>query len=130
MEKIAVRIPNKYISEAVQKHQLQVYNQKWMWSKTFEVKDFDLGSSKNICIGIEQEGLQHSSIGWFAAHDYLIISADEYFKNHEKYCLEPVEPLKVAGYEVRDIDKYGFRVGSQFVNWEQYDAIGKLRPKQ
>ena len=116
MDKIAVHVPNHYLSEAVQKHQIKVHKKQGLRSSAYPTREY----SSNAVIFIDHEkSVMFGRIGYAEAEGYQIISVDEYFKRFNK---PPLLPIRIGGHEV-EFSERGIRVGCQDVRWEEITAI-------
>ena len=124
--KIAVHVPTQYQSEAVQK---ACFDRNRYWSNgskdiSYQAND-TYGQEACINIGIGGNSIMLASKGFYVKEGYTVISTDEFFANIGKYLFPTI---RIEEYRITDITSKGFKVGCQFVSWEQYEAIGKLRP--
>lgn len=121
MDKIAIHVPNEYLSEAVQKY---LFDKGYGWYR-YRLTEVKSTYGKTIYL----EGM---SI-WIDVSDvetYTVLTVDEFFKKE-------VGTLNIQlGGSTCQIKgsasglRYGFVIeGSGLMTWEDYDKIGTLRPK-
>jgi len=128
MDKIAIQVPNKYLSEAVQRY-LFDKGYKWCGDKDAEVRLLE-----EKILYIEGMTIWHDA---YAADTYTPLTVDEFFKREEVNKEEAKKKdLYISGYGKVKATSEGFTVedGKGFnyivIFWEEYDKIGKLRPKE
>ena len=72
----------------------------------------------------------HSPGPYDSGYTVLRLDKAEDCKTIEQILKDLEAPIVMVGeYLVSNVNKDGFSVGCQSVTWEEYDIIGKLRPK-
>jgi len=121
MDKIAIQVPNKYLSEAVQRC-LFDKGYRWCGDKEAEVR-----ATKEKILYIEGTTIW---CGVFAADTYTYLTVDEFFKR------EVTVKIRCGGQSHRITEgkfgfEYGFVIeGLGYMSWKDFDKIGTLRQKE
>jgi hypothetical protein len=100
IEKIAVHVPNKYLSEAVQK---ALFDNEWAWEGGNETTV--LHTRYTALFLDEYPYIGYASIEYARENEYTIISAHKFLCNIDKYLKKIV---RIGEYEVKDVDNEGF----------------------
>ena len=129
-KKIAVHVPNQWLSEAVQKHLRDVHGKKIN-------NIIHMSNLENAHISLYSTCGEWASTGTFYRNmGYEIITVDEYFKRFSK---PPEPPIMIDGEEVvlvadknRDgeITWSGIKVGCVSVSWDKIKQIWDCRPDE
>jgi len=124
MDKIAVHVPNQYLSEAVQKHQFVVYGKRWLGDvqasrEVISEPTDEYGKNAVIFVGDKDGAIVYQNIVHAEYRNFEIISVDEYFKRFDKPALPPI---RIGAHEV-EFSESCITVGGQNVTWEEITAI-------
>lgn len=127
MKKIAIQVPCEELSKAVQRY-LFDKGYKWCGDKNAEVRVME-----EKILYIEGTTIW---CGVFAADTYTPLTVDEFFEREAVYprkmTLSDTSNTGRNIYIVAHQDDISIQQGSEIVliTWEEYDKIGKLRPKE
>ncbi len=115
---VVVHTPNKWLFDAVQQHQFDYYDTGWDCNKKKLIPYDSVCNYINLNVENKKRSLKKGSS--YDKEYYIVLTADEYFANHEKYCNHK---LMVGEREVHDMNKDGFIVGCEDVTWGEFNAI-------
>lgn len=122
MKEIAISVPTKWQSEAVQK---ALFEKGFEWKqggKTVKNTEF-----KEIQIGVYNNRFITRDDGEYSKKEGLkVYTTDEFFANMDDLLSKS---LMIGNYEVKNFTEKGFYVGCQFVSWDMFDKIAAMRSK-
>lgn len=121
-DKIAIAVPNKYLSEAVQKY---LFSKGWLWcGYGTSIKHEE---EAYLCLKEKQITACDDDIEYLKSRNFAILTVSEFFAREEE------KPPMWGDKEITTMNN-GFRfpthAGDIHITWALYDEIGKLRPKE